>query len=99
MRDWDRLAQLLCELWGSTEVIENYMQCKASMDPYTLDILLRTVNKIKVTHFGSVQVILSWPKGKKTNTKTKAHLGWSNVNTRMVHALVMMVLRVVELSS
>ena len=64
------------------------------MDPVTLGILMKTVNKIKVTHFGSVQVILSWPK-----SKTKTHLGWSSVNTRMVHALVIMVLRVVELCS
>ena len=72
IHDWDKVSTTLEKIIGkSTPSIDLYRDLKKTMDPTAITILMKTIAKVKVTHFGAVMVIFSWPKPEDAEKKSK----------------------------
>jgi len=64
IHDFDRVADMIEKTLYKEETYftKEYKALKAAMDPECVQILMKTNAKVKVTHFGAVMIIFSWPK-------------------------------------
>ena len=98
--DWEGVGKILEFHWGEGRgVLDDFRKSMQGIDEESRAIFAKTSTKVKVTHFGAVQVILSWPIEDAGDGTKKGHLEWTAINTRLVHAKVVMITRLIELMS
>lgn len=107
VHDWNQVSEIVFALNGNTttNALEEFKTLQKTMDPASISILLKTIAKVKVTHFGAVMVIFSWPKPASSSSPLPpptespgiGPLPWSSSNTKMVHTMVIMLLQMLEL--
>lgn len=77
IHNWDKVMDMIEKTLYKEETYytKEYKALKAAMDPTCMRILMKTNAKVKVTHFGAVMIIFSWPKPdedkKKSNRKKR----------------------------
>lgn len=91
---WDELVAYL-ERERGEPATEQYKHLVGRMNPLSRAILLATRLKTTVTRYGKVKMSFSW-----SNERVGGgHLPWTSENTRVLHSMMIMVLRLIELNS